>query len=238
MLEQIERSPRLRDRAIFVGNSADVVSDAFGPGLPDIREWTDAHFCYAGYVTGFDPAEIADRDALRAQFGFEPGEPVCMVTVGGSGVGTHLLRRVIDAFPEAARRVPGLRMVVVAGPRIEPASLPAPDGVEIHAFLPDLHRRLAAADLAVVQGGLTTTMELTAARRPFVYVPLRNHFEQNRHVRHRLMNYRAGTCVPWAEADPDHLAELIGKYIGSEADFVPVETGGAARAAGLLADLL
>ena len=49
-----------------------------------------------------------------------------------------------------------------------------------------LDRHLAACDLAVVQGGLTTTMELTAAGRPFLYVPIRHHFEQNLHVPHRL----------------------------------------------------
>ena len=37
----------------------------------------------------------------------------------------------------------------------------------------ELYRHLAACDLAVVQGGLTTTMELTAAKRPFLYFPLR-----------------------------------------------------------------
>jgi hypothetical protein len=33
----------------------------------------------------------------------------------------HLLRRVI-AFPEARERVPGLRTIVVGGPRIDPGS--------------------------------------------------------------------------------------------------------------------
>ena len=40
MIEQIARYPRVRDRAIFVGNAADIVPDTFGPGLPSIREWT------------------------------------------------------------------------------------------------------------------------------------------------------------------------------------------------------
>jgi hypothetical protein len=34
----------------------------------------------------------------------------------------------------------------------------------------------------VVQGGLTTAMDLTAQKRPFVYFPLRHHLEQNFHV--------------------------------------------------------
>ncbi len=81
---------------------------------------------------------------------------------------------------------------VVTGPRIDPASLPRVEGVDLRGYVPDLYLRMAAADVAVVQGGLTTTMELAAARVPFLYVPLRHHFEQNLHVHHRLQNYRAG----------------------------------------------
>jgi pimeloyl-ACP methyl ester carboxylesterase len=243
MIGQIDRYPRVRDRAIFVGDPDDIVPDRFGAGLPPIRDWTREHYQFAGYVTGFDPAGYADRAALRQELGYRPGEPVCVVTVGGSGVGGDLLRRVIAAYPAAARRVPGLRMVVVAGPRINPASLPTPagpgsDGLEVHPYVPQLYRHLAACDLAVVQGGLTTCMELTAAGRPFVYVPLRHHFEQDRHVDHRLRRYRAGVRLDYADADPDHLADLIATQLGRPTRYRPVDPGGAARAAGLLADLL
>ncbi|MGN9913809.1 alpha/beta fold hydrolase [Phytohabitans sp. LJ34] len=238
MLEHVARHPRLRDRAVFVGNQADVVDERFGPDLPSIREWTAKHYHFPGYVTGFDPSEHADRAALRADLGYRPDEPVCVVTVGGSGVGVHLLRRVVAAYPEAARRVPGLRMVVVAGPRIDPASLPAPAGVEVHGYVDGLHRHLAASDLAIVQGGLTTCMELTANRRPFIYVPLRNHFEQNIHVPHRLDRYGAGRRLDYADATPDVIAGAIAAEIGREVDYRPVETDGAARAASLLADLI
>jgi pimeloyl-ACP methyl ester carboxylesterase/predicted glycosyltransferase len=237
MLEHVARLPRIRDRAVFVGNPDDVVEHPFGPELPSIRDWTQQHYAFAGYATGFDPAEIADRPALRAEFGFGD-EPVCVVAVGGSGVGTHLLRRAVAAYPALADRVPGVRMVVVTGPRIDPASLAAPAGVDVVGWLPDLHRMLAAADVALVQGGLTTTMELTAAGRPFVYVPLRNHFEQNIHVRHRLGRYGAGRCVPWEQASPERLADELAGLIGTQPDYRPVETDGAARAAALLAELL
>src|SRR6185436_658737 len=162
MIEHIARHPRIRDRAIFVGETDDVVPDLFGAGLPRIRDWTEQHYDFAGYVTGFDPAELSDRERLRAELGFAPGEQVCVVTVGGSGVGEHLLRKVMAAFPEAKRQVPDLRMVVVAGPRVDRAALPDADGLEVRAYVHDLYRHLAACDLAVVQGGLTTAMELTA----------------------------------------------------------------------------
>jgi len=238
MIEQIARYPRLRDRAVFVGDPEDVVPETFGPDLPAIRDWVRDHYTFAGYVSGFDPATVADRPALRAELGYRPDQQVCLVTVGGSGVGTDLLRAVIAAYPQAAKRVPGLRMVVVAGPRINPAGLGATEGLEVLPYVPDLYRHLAACDLAIVQGGLTTCMELTATGRPFIYVPLRNHFEQNFHVRHRLRRYRAGTHLDYADADPDHLAELIATSIGRPTGYRPVGTGGAARAAALLADLL
>ena len=156
MIEHIARFPRVRDQAVFVGNPEDIVPERFASHLPEIREWTQEHYSFAGYVTGFDPAEFADRAALKAELGYDEEEQICIVTVGGSGVGADLLRRVIAAFPEAKKRVPALRMIVVAGPRIDPATLPTHDGLEIRAYVHQLYRHLAACDLAVVQGGLTT----------------------------------------------------------------------------------
>jgi UDP-N-acetylglucosamine:LPS N-acetylglucosamine transferase len=153
-------------------------------------------------------------------------------------VGKHLLRKVMAAFPEAKQRVPDLRMVVVAGPRIEPASLPQADGLEVRPYVHDLYRHLAACDLAVVQGGLTTAMELTANRRPFVYFPLKHHFEQNFHVRHRLERYGAGRYMDFEESEPEDIAAAIGDEIGREKDYRPVETDGARRAAEQLAEML
>ncbi len=234
MIEQIARYPRVRDRAVFVGDADDIVPDAFGPDLPLIRDWTEEHYDFAGYVTGFDPARLGDRAAL----GYRDDERVCIVTVGGSGVGAHLLRRVIDAFPEAKQRVPDLRMIVVAGPRIDPATLRNRDGLEIRTYVHDLYRHLAACDLAIVQGGLTTSMELTANRRPFLYFPLRHHFEQNFHVRHRLERYGAGRRMDFETDGPSEIAAAIAEEIGREVDYRPVDTGGARRAAELIAELL
>ena len=238
MIAHIARFPRVRDRAVFVGNPDDIVPDAFGPGLPLIGDWTREHYSFAGYVTGFDPSDFADRQALRHQLGYRDDEQVCIVTVGGSGVGGHLLRRVIEAFPEAKERVPALRMVVVAGARIDPATLPQAEGLEVRRYVHELYRHLAACDLAVVQGGLTTTMELTANRRPFIYFPLRHHFEQNFHVRHRLHQYGAGRCMVFDVSTPEAIAEAIAAEIGREVDYRPVETDGAARAAAHIAELL
>lgn len=238
MLEQRARFRRLRDRSIFVGDPDDVVADTFGPGLPAIRDWTEEEFDFCGYVTGFDPADEVDPAARRAALGCGPDERLCLVTVGGSGVGGALLHRILDAVPTVRRALPDLRFVVVAGPRIDPRSLPRRRGVTARRYVPDLHRHLAACDIAVVQGGLTTCMELTASRRPFIYVPLRHHFEQTFHVPHRLDRYGAGRKLAYDQLDPDTLAAAIIDEIDRPIDYRPVETGGAARAGRMLAELL
>jgi UDP:flavonoid glycosyltransferase YjiC (YdhE family) len=90
----------------------------------------------------------------------------------------------------------------------------------------------------VVQGGLTTTMELTANGRPFLYFPLRHHFEQNFHVRHRLERYGAGRCMDFDESTPEVIAAAIATEIGRDVSYRPVEADGAARAAARIAELL
>jgi len=237
MIEHIARYPRIRDRAIFIGDPDDIVPDRFGPDLPLIRDWTESHYDFSGYVTGFDPASFGTRGRLRAELGYAPNETICIVTVGGSGVGSHLLKRITEAFPTAKRKLANVRMIVVTGPRIDPSTIRAAADLEVREFVPDLHRHLAACDVALVQGGLTTTMELTAAGRPFIYFPLRLHFEQNFHVRHRLDRYRAGTCMDFETATPEVIAEAIVQIHGTAINYAPVETKGAARAAELIASL-
>jgi predicted glycosyltransferase len=240
MIEQIARFPRLRDRSVFVGNPADCVDLPLGPGLPTVREWTEQHFEFTGHVLGSRAYAATERAALRQRLGYRPGDKVCVVTVGGSAVGAAMLRRLVEAWPMAKRAVPELRMVLVTGPRIDPATVPRPTDPDltVGGYLPDLTDHLAACDLAVVQGGLTTTMDLVAGGRPFLYLPLQGHFEQNLHVPQRLAQYGAGVRVDWPEASAENLADLIKATIGLEVRYAPVETDGARRAATMLAELL
>ena len=238
MIGHIERHPGVRDRAIFVGNPQDIIARSFGKDLPEMRDWVPRHFDFSGYVLGEHPKTFGSRADLRQSLGYRPDERVCIVTVGGSGVGTHLIKRILQSYPMARARLPELRMILVAGPRIDPQSLAAPAGVEVRDFVPNLDRHLAACDLALVQGGLTTCMELTAAGTPFIYFPLKNHFEQNFHVAHRLDQYGAGWRMEFATSTPDMIAEAMVAALQVPTRFKPVEAEGAARAARMLADLL
>jgi pimeloyl-ACP methyl ester carboxylesterase/predicted glycosyltransferase len=238
MIEQVERFPRIRDRAIFVGEPADIVGGSFGPGLPEIRAWTERHYDFCGYIPAPELASAGDRETLRAQFGWGPAETICVVAVGGTAVGAPLLQRAVQALPALRERIPDLRMIAVAGPRIDADALPASPGLELRGYVHALHRELAACDVAIVQGGLTTGMELIAAGTPFVSIPLARHFEQRRHVRHRLERYGAAISLDYANATPAALADAVVRALARPVEYLPVQPGGAARAAALIAELL
>jgi predicted glycosyltransferase len=133
-------------------------------------------------------------------------------------------------------------MVVVTGPRLLPEHVldgaEPPEGLEVRPYVPDLWKHLSVCDLAVVQSGLTTTMELVAARRPFLHIPLRHHFEQQYHVAHRLRRYGADEPLDYDDATPERLGALVAERIGRPVDYLPVAPGGAERIAARLAELI
>jgi len=236
-IEHVARYPYLRDAAIFVGNPEDVPEQSFGPGLPGIREWTDRNFCYCGYCLPFDPQALADTERLRAQLGYRPDERIAIASVGGTAVGGHLLRRIAEAFPRMKREVPELRLILVAGPRLQLDLAPL-DGLELRPYVHNLYEHLACCDLALVQGGLSTCMELVATKRPFLSFPLQNHFEQCVHVRRRLFNYEADHSVDYREVTAEGLADRALAAMHEPVRYRAVETDGAARAARRIADVL
>ncbi len=107
MIEHIERHPGVRDRSIFVGTPEDIVPLSFGKDLPAMRDWVPKHFDFAGYVIGEHPATFGSRDELRARLGYRDDERVCIVTVGGSGVGHHLIKRILQSFAAARAEIAG-----------------------------------------------------------------------------------------------------------------------------------
>ncbi len=124
MIEQIARYPRVRDRAIFVGDPEDVVPDRFGPALPAIRAWTEQHFSFSGYVTGSDPPDARVTSSHCARSSATAPTSACASSPSADPAwGAAAAPR--DRKPAGGSRAdPGLRMLLVAGPRIDPATLP------------------------------------------------------------------------------------------------------------------
>jgi hypothetical protein len=103
MIEQIARYPRVRDRAIFVGDPADTVPDSFGPGLPPIREWTEQHYDFAATSPASAPASWpAGRRSATATTSGHHNRTICTPTTEGRTQPTRPnIRQRIAGFPES-----------------------------------------------------------------------------------------------------------------------------------------
>jgi predicted glycosyltransferase len=233
----VRRFPRLFDLTLMVGEEADVADERFGLFLPSRRELARTVMQFIGYVLPFDPGDYADRTRVRERLGYGPG-PLVICAIGGTAIGRPLLELGGRAFPIIKREIPDFQMVAVCGPRLSTDALSLPPEVQRRGYVPRLYEHLAAGDLAIVQGGGTTTLELTALRRPFIYFPLEAHFEQRCHVARRIERHRAGRRLEFRQTTPDQLASLVLAGIGTGADYPPIPTNGAQVAAGLLVDLL
>jgi UDP:flavonoid glycosyltransferase YjiC (YdhE family) len=128
-------------------------------------------------------------------------------------------------------------MILVTGPRIEKNSLKVPDGVEVQQFIPQLYEHFAACDLAIVQGGATSTLELTALQKPFVYFPLEGHSEQAG-VARNLTRRHAGIQMKFSKTTPVLLANKISEALNSKMTYPMIPTDGAKKASQLIIELL
>jgi pimeloyl-ACP methyl ester carboxylesterase len=237
-VDHLRLHPDVRDLSIMVGDEEDVLDREFGPDLPNMRQWAQEHFRFSGYTFHFDPHALRDRAALRAKLGYRTDERVILASVGGTRVGRSLLRKCAEAFTRIASQVPEARLVLVGGPRLSEMESTWGPRVEVRDFVPDLFEHHAAADLAIVQGGLTTTMELAALRTPFLYFPLRHHFEQQLHVARRLDRLGAGVRLDYDRTSPEALGAAMLEHLGKPVHSAEVPLDGTDRAARLLAALL
>jgi UDP-N-acetylglucosamine:LPS N-acetylglucosamine transferase len=127
---------------------------------------------------------------------------------------------------------------VLCGPRIDPESFSQCENVEFKTFVSDPIKLYAACDLAIIQGGLSTAMELTALNRPFLYLPLKEHFEQQDFVPFRLNRYNSGVRMDFDTTSPEVLAGAITENIGKSVNYYPVTTDGAEKAASMILGVL
>ncbi len=186
-----------------------------------------------GHVLQFEPAEYlgsAPRKAVRTRLGYSD-EPTVLVSVGGTAVGADLVDRCLEAFPATRRAVDGLRMRIVCGPRLNRPQRALPAGVEMMGHVPRLYEHFAACDLAIVQAGGTTTLELTALQRPFIYLPLENHCEQLMHVAPRQRRLQAGVELMLRDTSAEDLAHHIRDNLGRAVSYPAVPVDGARRLA-------
>lgn len=225
------------DLRLMVGEEEDVPDKKFGFLLPNRRDWAKEKCKFIGYIVPFNPVEYGDKTQIRKGLGYG-SNPLVVCSIGGTAIGKWLLGLCGQAFPIIREKIPDLQMVLVAGPRLSPESLTVPKEVEVKGYVPDLYQHFAASDLAIIQAGGTTTIELTALKRPFLYFPLEEHCEQQLYVAGRLARHQAGKKMSYSETTPQSLAEAIIAHIGKEVNYADIPTDGAQKAAQLINQLL
>ena len=222
--------------SIFIGVPEDIPDKKFGFLLPNRREYAKAHYTFIGYIIRFDPENYRNRSAIREKLGYEEN-PLVICSIGGTSIGKSLLELCNSAYPIIKSKNPGLRMVLVTGPRLAPASIQVSKGVEVKGFVPDLYKHFAACDLAIVQGGFSSTLELTALRRPFIYFPIEGHSEQE-YVSKRLERHNAGIRMDQSKTTPALLAEKVLKHLNESVSSKTLNTDGAKNAAEIIDQFL
>ena len=177
MIEHIEQHPGVRDRAIFVGTPEDIVPLSFGKDLPTMRDWVPKHFDFAGYIIGEHPHTFGSRaDAA----------PAAGLPRRRAGLHRHRRRLGRRCAPDPAHP-PGLsdREGQAAGAAHDRGRGPAhrsgfasmrPTASRCGRSSPISIGTSPPAILRLVQGGLTTCMELAAAGTRFIYFPLQKSF--------------------------------------------------------------
>jgi UDP-N-acetylglucosamine:LPS N-acetylglucosamine transferase len=226
-----------RAHHFFVGELEDVMDKRFGFGLPNRRDIAKKYYQILGHVICFDPAEYADKVKMKTRLGYGKG-PLLICATGGTCAGKELLEMCGRAYTIVKRDIPDLHMVAVCGELYGTNPPELPSGVELHSYVHNLYQHYAACDMAVVVGGGTTTVELTALRRPFVFFPLENQFDQQIYIADRLARQGAGIKMRYYETTPESLAEVIKKNLGKEVTWPPIRTDGAERAAKLINEIL
>jgi predicted glycosyltransferase len=219
---------REKNIALFIGEPEDIPDKRFGLFLANRREYALKNYNFVGYIITFEPKDFADKIRFRNKLGYDE-RPLVVCSIGGTSVGRDLLELCGKAYVLAKQKIPNLHMILVCGPRLpkETLDVPKDQDLEVRQYVPDLHEHFAACDLAVVQGGGTTTLELTALHRPFIYFPIEGHSEQEIVVAERLQRHQSGIRMSYADSTENSLSDAIVANIHSRVKYRDVPIHGA-----------
>ena len=224
--------PPVEDLALMIGEPADVPDRPFGWRLPNRRHNARRYYQFVGYILQFDPAAYTDRSSVRAALGYDQ-RPLILCSVGGTTVGRELLELCAAAYPHIREQVRDVRMILVCGPRLDPATITAPAGVEVRGYLPRLFEHLAACprwrDDHPRADGVAAAVHLLPPPRTL---------RAGGHGRRSDPATAGGQRLRYADTTPAALAASAIRLLTSDPAWPPIRCDGARRAAELINALL
>lgn len=230
------RIPWVEDMSLFVGDAEDIADKSYGLFLPNARKHAEKHYKFLGNILPFNPKDYSNSAEMKSRLGYGVG-PLIICSVGGTAIGVDLLNLCSRTYRILKDKLPELQMVLICGPRIDPHSIMVTEGIRIKDYVPKLYEHFAACDLAIVQGGGTTTTELVSLNKNFLYFPLEEHFEQKL-VSDKLVRIGAGVKMSFSETDEITLSKAVIENLGKKIDYQKIKIDGAVKAAEFIQRLL
>lgn len=216
------------DRVLVHGDPAFVRFDESFPPAPEFAD----RLAYTGYVAP-PPSEADARRTVRDEV---------IVSAGGGATGIGLLRTALEA--RRAGCLPHLSWRLLAGTNLPEDGfaalrLAAPAGVAVERFRRDFTDLLRRCVVSVSQAGYNTTLEVLTTGARAVLVPFAAEQEREQFLRvERLAALGAVEVVAETELSPEALAAAIGRAVARQPARPAIDTGGAARSARLIRDMI
>ncbi len=165
-----------------------------------------------------------NRRELRKRLGMH--KQTILVTIGGTAAGKYLIERTIKAHRALIMKM-DVDMIVAYGPALHGGAVYHPNFRQI-AFVNNLHEYVYAADLVISLAGRSTIDESLVYGTPGIFIPIKNHFEQEENAEKLGYTYE----------DIFRLEYLMENKIGTAGDHRTISPNGAEKAAKIILQML
>jgi UDP-N-acetylglucosamine--N-acetylmuramyl-(pentapeptide) pyrophosphoryl-undecaprenol N-acetylglucosamine transferase len=149
--------------------------------IPDNGQDAD-NISYVGPVVR--KLSITDRTLLRKKLGIE--KRTILVSIGGTSAGRYLIEKSLSAYKNLKIKT-DLDLLVALGPSLSEFENNNTTYRNI-GFVDNLHEYVYASDLVVSLAGRSTIDESLVYGTPGIFIPIRDHFEQEQNA--KKLGYR------------------------------------------------
>ncbi len=120
------------------------------------------------------------REELRDRLGFD--RKTIVISTGGTDAGSFLIEKSLSAIQKIKN---DYKVIVVVGPLLAKQY----SDVENLGFVENLHEIIFASDLTISLAGKSTIDEANAYGTPGIFIPIKNHFEQQDNAKEQGYTY-------------------------------------------------
>lgn len=144
--------------------------------IPDLGEDVD-NISYVGPIVR--KLSTTDRNQLRKKLGIE--KRTILISIGGTSAGRHLIEKALKAYNKLRSEM-DLDLLVAMGPSLSKFENNHTNYRNI-GFVDNLHEFVYASDLVVSLAGRSTIDESRVYGTPGIFIPIKDHFEQEQNAR-------------------------------------------------------